>query len=118
MLTIKLWLISVKADYDNYKDQFNSQSKYAIDEAVKNKQTYFKDKGIGKIANKLINKSSELLDAEDLFFSKRRYASSLAEYLKSHGVTANEINDPSNPKTLEILQKAQEYAYKESLKAT
>lgn len=107
-----------KADYDKYKDQFNSQSKYAIDEAIKNKQTYFKDKGIGKLANKLINKSSDLLDAEDLFFSKRRYASSLAEYLKSHNITVDEINNPSDIKTLEIFNNAQEYAYKESLKAT
>lgn len=107
-----------KADYDKYKDQFNSQSKYAIDEAIKNKQTYFKDKGIGKLANKLINKSSDLLDAEDLFFSRKRYASSLAEYLKSHNITVDEINNPSDLKTLEIFNNAQEYAYKESLKAT
>lgn len=107
-----------KTDYENYKSKFEQQGKYAIDEAIKNKRTYFKDKGIGKIANKLINKSSDLLDAEDLFFSKNRYAKSLAEYLKSHGVTAEQASNPPSEAILDIVTKGQEYAYQESLKAT
>ena len=107
-----------KTDYENYKSKFEQQGKYAIDEAIKNKRTYFKDKGVGKIANKLISKSSDLLDAEDLFFSKNRYAKSLAEYLKSHGVTAEQASNPPSEAILDIVTKGQEYAYQESLKAT
>ena len=60
--------------------------------------------------------NSNLLDAEDVLFSKPAYAKALASFLKANNVTAAQFMDESfSPET---KLKAREYAIKEAQKAT
>lgn len=90
--------------YETYNEYFqNNGSKY--------EQASFGDGKIGKALNFLADKNSQLMDKEDMFFSKRRFAYSFASYLKSNGY--NDDNVPTN-----VLNDAISYAQNEALKAT
>lgn len=101
-----------KADYDSFaKNIIQENGKYDISELVQKYKKAFKDKGVGKWINKAAELNGKLLDAEDILFSKNRYAKSLAQYMKANNLTENDVNT-------ELFQKGQDYAMQEALKAT
>lgn len=90
----------------------DKNGKYDLSELIQqNRDVYNNDKVIGRALNKLVKLNSELLEKEDLFFSKDRYAKSLAQFMKANDLTENDVNS-------ELFEKGQDYAMKESLKAT
>jgi hypothetical protein len=66
--------------------------------------------------NKLSNANSNALEAEDLFFKRSAYASSLAGFIKARGYSSSEVLDGKVPD--QILQEARSYAVNEAMKAT
>ncbi len=130
-------LTAAKADYENVKQQILSAGKYnsASDIIEKNRQI-FNPRGaklVGKVVERTTGKTlpqwaenisveglrkgnSWLLDAEDSFFAKRAYASSLASYLKAQGFTAADFT--GDGMTVEQKDAARAYAIKEAQKAT
>ncbi|MBQ0035510.1 MAG: hypothetical protein KBT35_01185 [Firmicutes bacterium] len=66
---------------------------------------------IGKLLNKASNFNSTLMDKEDLFFSKSRYAKSYAEAMKANNLTEENM-------TPELEKRISEYAMLEAQKAT
>ena len=92
--------------YDEYRN--------AIEKAQgqKYENEGFSDKtAIGRVLNKLSDWNSEALDAEDRLFSRARYASSFAQFLKANNLTAENL-------TPEMEKRANEYALLESERAT
>ena len=76
---------------------------------IRDRQQIFKTKAL-EWARK---KNSEWMDTEDVWFSKQAYASSLTQYLKAIGVTAEQYNAPGFDKS-----DARAYAIREAQKAT
>ena len=87
-----------------YNDDFNE---------IRNRQTVYTSKVLGKALEWLRQKNGAALDAEDVWFSRPAYASSLAQYLKANNITAEQYNSPGFDKTA-----AREYAILEAQKAT
>lgn len=102
-----------KQNYEEYKKTLEKTGgKYDLAELVeKNRDIYSNDNVFGKTLNKLVKKNSDLLKAEDILFSKQRYSSSLAQYMKANNLTTNDVESKE-------FIKAQEYAYKEARKQT
>lgn len=126
-----------KADYENVKQQVLSAGKYnsSSDIIEENRQIFnpvaakMASKAVKKLTGEDIPKwvenisleglrkgNSKLLEAEDSFFSKSAYASSLASYLKAQGFTAADFS--GNGMTAQQKDAARAYAIKEAQKAT
>lgn len=69
-----------------------------------------------KTLEKVVRFNGKALEAEDLFFKRRLYASSLASYLKAKGYTAEQISN--GDVSAEILDSARAYSAQEALKGT
>ena len=76
---------------------------------IRDRQQIFKS----KVLEWARSKNSELMDTEDVWFSKQAYAASLTQYLKANGISAEQYNAPGFDKSL-----ARAYAIKEAQKAT
>lgn len=122
-------LAAAWGDYDNVADLVSSGGKYN-DRTVMNKNI---EKGhrifgnveqartkFGKAVSSTLGRavetarrtSSNLLEQEDIWFSKPHYAYALAQYCKANGITAEQIRNGKN------LDAARDYAVKEAQKAT
>lgn len=99
-------------DYGNVADVISSGGKYSdFDNAnaeIAKGQEVFKTKWL----EKLRKKNSELLEAEDVWFSQPHYAAALAGYCKANNISADDIANGKN------LDNARLYAIKEAQKAT
>jgi len=100
------------SDYGNVADMISNGGKYN-DSAMANKniqdgRRIFKFKPL-EWARK---KNSELLEREDILFSKPHYAYALAQYCKANNITAEQI------KRGKAIAPARDYAIKEAQKAT
>lgn len=97
------------ADYTEVADMISSGGKFQNDyNEIRSRQRIFKN----DLLEAARVKNSELLDAEDVWFSKPAYASSLSQYLKAQGITAEQYLSEGFDKTA-----AQAYAVKEAQKA-
>ena len=92
------------------KDIINGDSKYNEEADIKAKRDTFKN----KVLNGVYNFNSNLLEAEDWWFSKSAFKNSFAEYLTANGIET-EADIESNP---EIIEKAKNYALEQSQIAT
>lgn len=92
------------------KNVISDDSKYSEDSSIKSQRDMFKN----KILNKVYNLNSDLLMAEDWWFSKPAYKNSLSEYLTANGIKTND-DIKNNPK---IVEKAKQYALEQSQIAT
>lgn len=97
------------ADYAEVADMISSGGKFQNDyNEIRSRQRIFKN----DLLEAARVKNSELLDAEDVWFSKPAYASALSQYLKAQGITAEQYLSEGFDKTA-----AQAYAVKEAQKA-
>lgn len=97
------------ADYAEVADMISSGGKFQNDyNEIRSRQRIFKN----DLLEAARVKNSELLDAEDVWFSKPAYASALSQYLKAQGITAEQYLSDGFDKTA-----AQAYAVKEAQKA-
>lgn len=97
------------ADYAEVADMISSGGKFQNDyNEIRSRQRIFKN----DLLEAARVKNSELLDAEDVWFSKPAYASALSQYLKARGITAEQYLSEGFDKTA-----AQAYAVKEAQKA-
>lgn len=97
------------ADYAEVADMIFSGGKFQNDyNEIRSRQRIFKN----DLLEAARVKNSELLDAEDVWFSKPAYASALSQYLKARGITAEQYLSEGFDKTA-----AQAYAVKEAQKA-
>ena len=91
-------------EYEDYKSLIEKKQKYE-------RKSFTEKTFLGKGLNKLSNWNSDVLDAEDFYFTKRRYAKSFAQFLKANNLTEENI-------TAEMRQRANAYALLEAEKAT
>lgn len=97
------------ADYAEVADMISSGGKFQNDyNEIRSRQRIFKN----DLLEAARAKNSELLDAEDVWFSKPAYASALSQYLKAQGITAEQYLSEGFDKMA-----AQAYAVKEAQKA-
>lgn len=115
-------LAIANGEFPQVKELILSGGKYADDYSKLNQE-----RDVWKMDNKLLNaafkpvsylarKNSELLDKEDIWFSKPAYAAALARYLKANKITAQEYANMLEGDTRK--QEAQAHAIKEAQKAT
>ena len=74
-------------------------------------------RGLGKVADGLVNSVSHLLEAEDTMTKKHIYARKVAEIMKANGWTEEYFNSGSS-KAVRDFEFAQQTAIKEAYKAT
>ena len=100
-------------DYTNAKEML-SGSKYGetFQGKINEKRRIFKN----RVLETLRKGNSAALELEDLAFKRVTYAGSLAGYLNTRGVTAEQLR--SGNVSTELLDKARAYAANEALKAT
>ncbi len=100
------------SDYGNVADLISNGGKYndaaMANQYIEEGRQIFKLKPL-ELARK---KNSQLLEAEDMWFSKPHYAYALAQYCKANNITAEQI------KRGRAIEPAREYAIKEAQKAT
>lgn len=102
-------------DFANVSDIISTDGKYN-ETANRNKyieegRTIFKGK-LGAPLEKARRLNSELMEREDMWFSKPHYAFALAQYCSANGITAEQLQKGK------ALGNAREYAIKEAQKAT
>lgn len=85
--------------------------KYGLENTRGNRDTFSNNNLFGKGMNKLVRFNSNALNAEDNWFKKSRYAWSMAEYMKANNLTPGSMTEKQ-------VREADNYAYKECLKAT
>lgn len=112
----KALLKAARADAEDAAYRALSGSKYNAKQGIEGASKAFRGKP-GKAIQKLADKNSELLEAEDWFFLKRKYANTLARYLKSQNLDASVLTRTDDI-SKELAEKAREYAIKEAKKAT
>ena len=95
-------------DYDNVAPEIQGAGKYSEKDQVLSERQV-----LPGIIGKAAEANSNLLDAEDMLFSKSRYRNSLASYLKANNITVEQAK--ADPK---VLEQARRYAIKEAQKAT
>lgn len=102
-----------KAQYDaNHGNLKNTANiKYALENTMQGKQAFSNKNPFGRFINRASKLNSDALGLEDNLFKKSRYASSMAEWMQANGVTPDTI-------TKSQLNKANDYAWQECLKAT
>ena len=106
-------MTAAKADYENVKQQVLSAGKYnSSSDIIEENRRIFDS----VFLETLRQGNSKALEAEDSFFSKGAYASSLASYLKAQGFTAADFT--GNGMTAQQKDAARSYAIKEAQKAT
>lgn len=92
------------------KDIITGEGKYSEKGSIESKKQIFKSKTLEKLSDF----NSNALSAEDWFFSKRAFESSLREYLTAQGIkTQTDIENNS-----QIVEKAKMYALEQSEIAT
>lgn len=102
-----------KADFLEVQDAVMSGGKYNDDwSQIDEQRTIFKN----PLLEAARKGNTKALEAEDRFFSRRAYADSLAGYLKSNGITAEEYLSPGFD--VQTKEKARQYAIREAQKAT
>lgn len=74
-------------------------------------------RGLGKVADGLVNSVSQLLESEDTMTKKHIYARKVAEIMKANGWTEEYFNSGSS-KAVRDFEFAQQTAIKEAYKAT
>lgn len=115
-------LAIANGEFPQVKELILSGGKYMDDYSKLNRE-----RDVWKMDNKLLDaafkpvsylarKNSELLDKEDIWFSKPAYTAALARYLKANKITAQEYANMLEGDTRK--QEAQAHAIKEAQKAT
>jgi len=99
-----------KQTANDMKDIITGENKYNEKSSLESKKQIFKSKTLEKLANF----NSNALEAEDWFFSKRAFQSTLQEYLTANGINT-ESDIKNNP---EIVEKAKNYAVEQAEIAT
>ena len=100
----------VKQTTVEMKDIITGEGKYSEKGSIESKKQIFKSKTLEKLSDF----NSNALSAEDWFFSKRAFESSLREYLTAQGIkTQTDIENNS-----QIVEKAKMYALEQSEIAT
>lgn len=92
------------------KGIITGENKYNEKSSIESKKQIFKNKALEKISDF----NSNALEAEDWFFSKRAFQSTLEEYLTAKGIRTEE-DIKNNP---ELIQKAKNYAVEQAEIAT
>lgn len=105
-------LVAAYNDYKNVAAEISAGGKYndaaIMNQNIEDGRTIFKFKPLEKARKG----NSAALEAEDIWFARPHYAFALAQYCKSHGVTAEQIQKGK------ALGNARAYAIKEAQKAT
>uniref|UniRef100_UPI0004940B98 hypothetical protein n=1 Tax=Butyrivibrio sp. AE3004 TaxID=1506994 RepID=UPI0004940B98 len=107
-------------DFDSnaYRQFKQAGNKYInVERSLENAGDVWKDKGLGKVLNKLTGANEYLLDAEDTLFGKAKYQTSLAGFLKANGADSGIFN-ATDDASKELLAQAREYALKQANEAT
>ena len=105
------------AEYSRINDMLGDAGKYnnELNRIRRHMKAPFTSK-VGKAVGKAIDFNSALLENEDLFFSRRAYASSIAQILKARGITAEEYTSGSIGQ--EAVAEIQAYALREAQRLT
>ncbi len=99
-----------KTTANEMKSVITGEAKYNEKTSIESKKEIFKNKTLEKISNF----NSNALEAEDWFFSKRAFQSTLEEYLTANNITT-EADIKNNP---EIVQKGINYSVEQAEIAT
>lgn len=100
-------------DFKNVEPLIRQSSKYDdMEDAIDRYRTIFRAKPL----EGLRQFNSEMLDREDMWFSRPAYAEALAEYLKANDISTNDFL--SETFDAERKQAAQEFAIREAQQAT
>lgn len=99
-----------KETTDEMKDIISGEGKYSEKTSIATKKKTFNNKVLEGVSNF----NSNMLSAEDWFFSKRAFESTLKEYLTAQGIRTNE--DIQN--NSELIEKAKQYAVEQAEIAT
>lgn len=99
-----------KQTAEDMKGIITGENKYNEKSAIESKKQIFKNKTLEKISNF----NGNALEAEDWFFSKRAFQSTLEEYLTANGINTRE-DIQNNP---ELVEKAKLYAVEQAEIAT
>lgn len=107
-----------KADYAEIADMITGGGKNteAITQIERMKPAFGSKNALERGLSKISKWNSDMLDKEDVKFSKPAYAAALAGYLKANHVTAEDFT--SGKTTQEFMDSARAYAVKEAQKAT
>lgn len=99
-----------KITTNEMKDIISGEGKYSEKTSLESKKKTFNNKVLEGVSNF----NSNMLSAEDWFFSKRAFESTLREYLTANGIKTNEDiqNSP------ELIEKAKQYAVEQAEIAT
>lgn len=110
---------AAKVDFDEhaYAEAKNDGNKYDMNRDIERQRKIYKDKGIGKALNWLVDKNGKALDSEDVFAIKNKYARVLAGYLKANHLDMS-ILESENPQDMEKAQKARKFALEQAKIAT
>lgn len=101
------------ADFKNVEPLIRQSSKYDdMEDAIDRYRTIFRAKPL----EGLRQFNSEMLDREDMWFSRPAYAEALAEYLKANDISTSDFL--SETFDAERKQAAQEFAIREAQQAT
>ena len=99
-------------DYANVKDVLGGNKYNDAKSQINDRRRIFENKALETVRKG----NSAALEIEDALFKRIAYSGSLAGYLKSNGVTAEQLENGTVDSSL--LKKARDYAGKEALKAT
>lgn len=101
------------AEYKRVSEMLGDAGKYSneLNQIRRHMRSPFKD-----VLGKVMDFSSGALEYEDVLFSRRAYASNLAQFLKARGITAEQYMSGSIGQ--EAKAEAQAYAISEAQKAT
>lgn len=114
----KALLSAAWGDYAKVSDQISGGGKYSdfanANKHIEEGRQVFKSKLGSKTLEKVRRGNSNLLEAEDAWFSQPHYAFALAQYCKANGITEQQIQEGKG----KALDKARAYAIREAQKAT
>lgn len=99
-----------KTTTNEMKNIISGEGKYSEKTSLESKKKTFNNKVLEGVSNF----NSNMLSAEDWFFSKRAFESTLREYLTAQGIKTNE-DIQNNP---ELIEKAKQYAVEQAEIAT
>ena len=100
-------------DESSYIPATDNSNKYSMDRDIERHKKIFKNNFI----QLLVDKNGKALDAEDTWAIKNKYSRVLASYLKANGYNESILNS-DNPKDIEFLERAREFAVEQAKIAT
>lgn len=107
-------------DFDNnaYRQYKQAGNKYInVERGIEGAAKVWKDKGLGKVLNRVTEFNNNALDVEDVIAGKAKYQTSLAGFLKANGADASIFN-ATDEASKELLEQGREFALKQANEAT